>query len=107
MGMFIIKINDERDNKDYYLEWSTIIDAPVTYGFDLESFKEYYKEEYGNNGMENLNKRLKRVEKKGTSSLTHSSVDVYFNNNRAGNKEKTLSKEEILDKYCRKNNVNQ
>ena len=34
-------------------------------------------------------------------------MGMFIINNRAGNKEKTLSKEEILDKYCRKNNVNQ
>ena len=44
MPRFIIKITDEKDNKDYYMMWSTVVDAPVTYGLSLDEFKEYFKE---------------------------------------------------------------
>ena len=97
MPRYIIKLSD--NNKDWYLEWSTIVDAPVTYGMSLVDFKAFYKEEYGNQGMEKLEERLKRVEKQGTSAL-YCSVDGLISYNRAGPKESSLSKQEIIDIYC-------
>jgi hypothetical protein len=41
MGRFICKFEDKDDV--YYLEWSTVVDAPVTFGMSLEEFKEYYR----------------------------------------------------------------
>lgn len=102
MGRFIIKITDEKFNKDYYMEWSTVVDAPVTYGLDLEEFKEYYKEEYGKSGMNDLNERLERVEKTGSSGIApFGKLEDLLELNRAGENEETLDKEGILNQYCR------
>lgn len=101
MPRYIMKLKDDKSGNDYYLEWSTVVDAPVTPGMLLEEFKEYYKEEYGNNGMEILKARLERVEEKGISA--HPPFDVleeYFESNRAGEKESTLNKKQIIEKYC-------
>jgi hypothetical protein len=95
MPRYIIKLADK------YLEWSTIVDAPVTNGMSLEEFKEYYKSEYGVQGLNGLEERLKRVEEKGTSSIYEGSVDEVISGNRAGDNEKKLTKEEIIEKYCR------
>ena len=52
MPRYILKIND--GSKDYYLLWSTVVDAPVTQGMSLREFKKYYQSEYGEQGMINL-----------------------------------------------------
>lgn len=102
MGTFIMKINDEKDNTDYYLEWSNVVDAPVTNGMSLDEFKEYYKERYGSAGMERLYERMKRVSETGVSAHPpFDKIHEYFAFNRAGENDCTLSKEEILNHYCR------
>ena len=102
MPRYIIKLIDDKYNKDYYLEWSTVVDAPVTYGCSLEEFKEYYKQQNGENGMRELEERLKRVEETGTSAHPpFGDIDSILEYNRAGEGEKSINKEGILDRYCR------
>jgi hypothetical protein len=104
MSRIIIKITDPTDQKDYYMDWSTIVDAPVTYGMSLEEFKEYYREEYGESRMPGLQERLDRVAIKGSSGAygNYDDVDKLIELNRAGKDESCLTKEGILDEYCRK-----
>lgn len=96
----IIKLIDKKTNTEYYMEWSTVLDAPLTNGMSLEDFKIAYKEEYGNNGMHELEKRLERVEQKGTSSMLDRNVDDTISCNRAGEKGKKLSKSKIIELFC-------
>lgn len=101
MPTFIIKLHDERDGKDYYMEWSTIVDAPVTYGLPKKEFEEYYGQEYGDSGSLKLPKRMARVEKTGTSaSSPNDSLENLISCNRAGDEETSLTKEQLIDKYC-------
>jgi hypothetical protein len=93
MGRTIIKLADR------YLEWSSIVDAPATYGMTLEEFKNYYEQSYGTSSMAELEERLKRVEKTGTSSMSEETVDELISFNRAGFEESCLSKEELIDHY--------
>jgi RNase P/RNase MRP subunit POP5 len=93
MGRYIIKIRDQ------YLEWSTIVDAPVTYGMTLQELREYIKEEYGNEGLEELPQRLERVEKTGTSAHG-GDLEGTLLCNRAGLDETELTEDEIYDVYC-------
>jgi hypothetical protein len=81
-----------------YFEWSTIVDAPVTYGMSLEEFKQHYRERYGSEGMRVLGDRLDRVHVNGTSSLArgYHTVDALIEGNRAGPNESELSKEELI-----------
>lgn len=99
MGHYIIKLTDE-GKKDYYLEYSSVCDAPITYGMDLDEFKEYYQEEYGKSGMEGLPQRLARVEAVGTSEYSAKSVDETLVCNRAGKNETRLTKAQIVEMYC-------
>jgi len=98
MGHSIIKLNDGK--QDYYLEYSSVVDAPITYGMGLEEFKEYYREEYGRNGSEGLEQRLARVEAKGTSDYSDKGVDDTLVCNRAGKNETRLTKQQIIEMYC-------
>lgn len=100
MSRYIIKLKDENTETEYYLEWSTIVDAPITWGMSLEEFKIYYKEEYGREGMRGLEERLVKVEKTGHSAYGNITVDQIIDLNRAGVQEENLSKEEIIQKYC-------
>jgi len=102
MPVYIVKLHDERDGKDYYMEWSTIVDAPVTYGLSKEEFEEYYGEEYGNDGMLKLPVRMERVERKGTSGRPpFDDLNELIDFNRAGEAESCLSVPELIDKYCK------
>lgn len=89
MPRYICKIEDK------YFEWSTIVDAPVTYGMTLEEFTQYYREEYGEQGMRDLPERMERVEAKGTSALAYGSLDELLECNRAGENDEELTREEI------------
>lgn len=102
MPRFVIKIHDDKFNKDYYMEWSTVVDAPVTYGLSFDEFKEYYQSEYGRNGMNDFDERMKRVEDKGISAHPpFDDLQSLFDYNRAGAKESKIDKEGILERYCR------
>ena len=85
--------------KDQYLEWSTVVDAPVTTGMTLKDFKVYYRNEYGEDEMRGLEERLTRVDLEGVSSRL-SSLDEMLSYNRAGKNETTLTADQIYDFYC-------
>jgi hypothetical protein len=101
MPKYIIKLHDEKLSRDWYLEWSTIVDAPVTYGMSMEEFRDHYQQTYGTDGMRELPERMKRVEEKGTSAQSYGSVKSTIAINRAGENESNLDEEGILEKYCR------
>jgi len=94
MPRYIVKL------KDYYLEYSTVVDAPVTYGMTLEQFKKYYHNTYGSYYYHYLRQRLERVDKVGTSCLWDNSAEETLLNNRAGHNEETLTVDEIYKAYC-------
>jgi hypothetical protein len=93
MGRAIIKI------KDKYFEWSSIVDAPVTYGMSKDELKSYIKGMYGEKGLRELPTRLLRVEKTGTSFVDRTSLDDLISFNRAGENEENLTKDEIYQIY--------
>lgn len=94
MERTIIKLNN------YYFEFSSVVDAPVTFGMTLDEFRQYYRSGYGANGMRDLEERLKRVEAKGTSSYLDESAESQLSFNRAGPDEAQLTIDEIFDAYC-------
>ena len=91
MGQYIVSLDG------YYLEWSTIVDAPVTWGMSLSAFMDYYQQEYGNKGMAELDARLARVAKNGHSAR-HKNFSIAYN--RAGKDEEQLTQVEIVEWYC-------
>ena len=95
----IIKLTDPESGMAYYLEWSTVVDAPVTYGMNLIEFKTHYESEYGAAGMRDLDERLSRVQASGCSSHRFD-LDELIECNRAGPNESQISKAEILERYC-------
>jgi len=99
MPRYIVKIPHK--GQDYYMDWSTIVDAPVTHGMPLEEYKIYYRDEYGRQAFEGFEfeQRMKRVEEKGTSSMMHENVEDLVSYNRAGDKEACLDLQGIIQRY--------
>ena len=102
MPRYIVKLTDGQTN--YYMDWSTVVDAPATNGCDLEAFVEGYRREYGG---KDLAERMLRVEAKGTSALMYDNADELIAFNRAGPGECPLSKEEIIRFYCKGEEINE
>jgi hypothetical protein len=98
MGRCLIKLT-EKDN-EWYLEWSSVVDAPITYGMSLKELREYIKVTYGTEGLNDLESRLERVEKYGTSYRPKVEIDDLLEYNRAGKNEKSISKKQIIKIYC-------
>ena len=99
MSQNIIKLKDSNTSTEYYLIWSTIVDAPITDGMSLDELKTWYKRRHGTQGMKDLPERLSRVEKTGTSSRVESLADL-ISVNRAGKNQGEISLEEIINIYC-------
>lgn len=100
MPRFIIKLVDGADA--YYMNWSTIVDAPVSRGMTLEELHEDTRVEHGESGLRELPARLERVERQGTSQMHDAeTADEAIAFNRAGPRETQLNREEILNVYCR------
>ncbi len=101
MGRFIVRFDVE--NVPHYLEWSTIVDAPVTWGMPVHEFIDHYQAEYGREGMRGLSARLKRADSESCSSGyggydREDLIDV----NRAGLDETRLSLAQIVDYYVKR-----
>lgn len=101
MPRYIVRLVDRKTDRSYWMEWSTIVDAPVSYGMPLEEFLEHYKNEYGEAGDRELMPRIRRVLANGTSCAQGTSVADLIDGNRAGPKEKTVDLEYILEHFCR------
>lgn len=98
MPNYIVRL--DKGDKEWYLEWSTVVDAPVTCGMSLEDFVRYYEGRYGASSASNLPARLERVAEKGTSAHNYNNVDKLISFNRAGKDEACLTKDELIYKYC-------
>lgn len=91
MGRFIVKFGD------YYCEWSTIVDAPVTTMMTEVELEQYVRDEYGRQGSENFRRRMARVKDHGISSLDPSvTMEGLLECNRAGANETCISTVEAM-----------
>ncbi len=94
MGRYIVKL------VNCYFEYSTIVDAPVTFGMSHKEFIDHYRAEYGNDGMRDLNNRLTSVERYGSSHIEGRSAEDILFLNRAGPNDDELTVDEIHKAYC-------
>lgn len=96
---YIIKI------KDFYLEWSTIVDAPTAVFKSRERLKKWVMEG-GRNTLSEAGfiQKMALVDKYGTDSGMSIYVDVAVKEtlscNRAGKNEAELTLDEIYRTYC-------
>ena len=100
MGRTLVKMT--KGDRVCYLEWSSIVDAPVAGGFTLEELKSYIIDCYGADGVAYLPSRLKRCDLYGHSALDrdHKTWQEYVSFNRAGENEKQLTPDELWDKFA-------
>ncbi len=83
--------------EDQYLEWSTIVDAPITNILSRKEIISFLKTRYPDKEVL-INKRLNLVDEVGTS-IENYSVEQIIKYNRAGEDEKSISLEEIKQRY--------
>lgn len=101
MPTYIVRIDD--NDKQYYIEWSTVVDAPTSSGMQRDSFCAYYTAQYGHGEATHLQERLARADGPGRcSSLVGDTADSLIAVNRAGPEKTRLSKRQIIKRYCEK-----
>lgn len=95
MGKMIAQFGDK------YVEWSSVVDAPVTYLMTEEELKQYLLGQHGyKEGLWRLEDRMARVHEKGTSSRMGETRQDLLRSNRAGEKEKTIRSEaKMVERY--------
>ena len=94
MGQHIIH------HKGAYNFYTTVADgACFVSAITLEQLIEYTKEKFGERGIENLQARLDRAHKTGTSSLMHYDLHNLLICNRAGKNEKSLNDEDFIKRF--------
>lgn len=102
MGHCIVKLGE------YYLEWSSMVDAPVTMGVTREQYITEYLAAFGDHVKDELLARLAVADEHGTSitrwggKARHVSVEELIIGNRAGPNEQELTFEQIVEQYCPK-----
>ena len=69
MGQTIVML--EHEGQEYYLLWSSVVDAPVTYGLSLEELEDHLREEEGARYMRQVHpRRMERVRRNGNSGYS-------------------------------------
>lgn len=99
MPRYTIKI------KDLYFHWSTVTDAPVSKGMDLEEYRQWYKDEYGRQGYRErrFDMMIERLENhaavSGFGTVLADTLEEATRFNRAGVNESFLLPDEIYEMY--------
>jgi len=105
MPHYICKMNgdvvkDWTKGQTCYIVWSEVVDAPITYGMNLEELRNWLIDNGEFTTEEAFQQRMGRVEKYGTSCATGpTSFEEMVRYNRAGDNETTLSLEELVEAY--------
>lgn len=82
---------------DYYLEYSTVSDAPISIGMNREEFTQYLFHKYGASEIDYNKERMDKADKNGSSSYN---LGVSLTVNRAGEDETCLTGFQIYLYYC-------
>lgn len=82
-------------HEGFFFEWSTVVDAPVTYAMPREEFEQFYREEYGRSRMDEFERRMARATETGTSAHGYTLAEV-VSGNRAGPDETEATFEQII-----------
>jgi len=85
MGRGIVKLDENK-----FVEWSTIVDAPISSVFSMEAGFDTYGRE-----------RMERANESGTSYRDEESNQTFFDYNRAGEGESHISREMIVERYTK------
>lgn len=97
MGHFICH------HKDRFFMWSSVVDAPITFGLSRNEFTSWYRAEYGKGDariQDDLPTRMTRAIDKGTSAFMYGSLEHLVRHNHAGYGGSRLTLEQIIQIYC-------
>lgn len=97
MGRVIVAV--DHGEARYYMEWSSVVDAPITRGMRLTEFLDHFRAEYGQTGMRQLADKLDRANRYGTSCLRPTSFDEYIAGNHAGLHGTEATRGQIVSHY--------
>ena len=95
----IVKIND------MYLMWSTIVDAPITYGMTFEQLVKYYAKKYEHSDEDSFREKMMKIDEDGTGFQIGTNTNQIGEYNRAGPNESLLSIDEIYKSYCKREKI--
>ena len=84
------------EEKDKFLTWSTIVDAPITDLMSEEEYRQWYQIEYGRTGMTGLDEKIKEAKETGCNWRGYT-LDDAISGNRAGEDETHATREEIVE----------
>lgn len=90
MPRYTVKLTNEKENEEYYLEWSSVVDAPITKGMTRNEFIEWFKTEYGE----------QYVQEWLNNENNFADIENFLKYNSAGENDEELTKEEIFELYC-------
>lgn len=83
-----------------FMQWSSVTDAPETPLLPEPLFQNYWYAEYGRSGWVDYANMMALAKEKGTSvRFGNETVDSIIKENRAGDKEKKLTKKQIIEAY--------
>lgn len=98
MPQYVVKIGEDR-----YLEWSTVVDAPISHGMSRDEMKQHLASQERveeDLALEQAERRLRRADETGTSSMDRTQTpETMMAYNRAGPRETRLSVEELIQRY--------
>lgn len=87
-------------NDGLFIEWSTVVDAPVTFGMTEAELRDHIGRRYGEEGLEVADARIERAKRLGTSWIGRDeNFDELVSYNRAGPNETCLSKDQLVRIY--------
>ena len=95
MPSFIIRRSPERAE---YLEWSTVVDAPISRVMDRQAMLAHLHWKYGHNTDQE--RRIERCDQTGTSSYLHDGAyedSLYWREGRPEDIDESPSREVVFD----------
>lgn len=98
MGRFLIRVDTDQGPR--YLDYSTIVDAPITNGMTREECSAYLLEENGRRYEHEIEPSIARADAHGTSCRSATSATEAILCNRAGPNETKATLAEIVERYC-------
>lgn len=98
----ILKFTDKETSINYYLWWSSVVDAPTGTVATEETLDEWAKNLYPYSPPLAIASAVYRARENGSSaSDTIVNIAEEIRGNRAGEDEAELTVEEIIARYCR------
>lgn len=87
--------------KDWYLIWSTIVDAPIACCKEDE-LVQMVKTFFDGASPETIHRMVTSTKENGVSNVRAGTIDSVISYNHAGPKGRTLTRDEIYNVYCLK-----